>query len=140
MRTYRGKITKLEDSQIFIFGSNTEGRHGKGSAKFAKDKCGAIYGKPYGPQGRSYAIITKDLTKKYHPSISEDVIINQILNLYRYAEQHPDLEFLVPYSSSTINLNSYSSQDMANMFSCGVIPENIVFEEGFSKLLKFQSC
>jgi poly(A) polymerase Pap1 len=29
------KITKLEPGQIFVFGSNQSGRHGKGAAKQA---------------------------------------------------------------------------------------------------------
>ncbi len=29
LKTYKGKITKLEPNQIFVFGSNPQGRHGK---------------------------------------------------------------------------------------------------------------
>ena len=44
-KTYTGMIDKLNENQIFVFGSNTEGRHGKGSALKAKNNFGAIYGK-----------------------------------------------------------------------------------------------
>ena len=37
-------ITQLEPNQIFVFGSNTQGRHGKGAALTAKNKFGAVYG------------------------------------------------------------------------------------------------
>lgn len=49
---------------IFVFGSNLAGRHGKGSAREAVLKHGAIHGVPWGLQGDSYAIPTKfaDLT------------------------------------------------------------------------------
>ena len=30
MKTYKGEATKLKPNQIFVFGSNTEGRHGRG--------------------------------------------------------------------------------------------------------------
>ena len=48
IKTYTGIIEKLEPNQIFVFGSNTEGRHGKGAAKIARDKFGAIYGQAEG--------------------------------------------------------------------------------------------
>lgn len=48
-------------NQIFVFGSNLAGRHGKGAALFAKQRYGAICGKGFGPQGLSYAIPTKDV-------------------------------------------------------------------------------
>lgn len=50
-------------ANIFVFGSNTEGRHSKGAALEAKLRHGAIYGRARGPQGYSYAIVTKDLSK-----------------------------------------------------------------------------
>lgn len=135
MRTYKDKITELKPNQIFVFGSNTEGRHGKGSALVAKNKFGAKYGQPSGIQGKSYAIITKDLTKKVHPSVSKKSIIEQIEELYKYAIDNKDKDFLVAYKNSK-NLNFYSPQDMADMFSSLDIPDNIIFEEDFSKLLK----
>lgn len=39
--------------------------HGKDSSLFVYKKCGAIYGQSKGLQDNSYAIITKDLRKKY---------------------------------------------------------------------------
>ena len=54
MKTYNGKITELKENQIFVFGSNTEGRHGKGAALLAFEKFGAIYGKSEGRMGQCY--------------------------------------------------------------------------------------
>lgn len=138
--TYSGSITHLKENQIFVFGSNTEGRHGKGAALLALQKFGAVYGNPQGFQGKSYAIITKDLTKKRHPSIKKEDIIYQIYTLYRYAYDMPDREFLISYSGTKRNLNGYSNQEMADMFSDVKfnIPDNIVFEEEFSKLLNHE--
>lgn len=45
---------------IFVFGSNLAGRHGKGAARHALEKWGAVYGRGRGLQGDSYAIPTKD--------------------------------------------------------------------------------
>ena len=138
-KTYSGMITSLKPNQIFVFGSNTQGRHGKGAALTAKNKFGAVYGQSEGPQGQSYAIITKDLTKKTHPSRTPEQVKEQIHNLYEYARQNPDKEFLVAYSGTGANLNAYSNQEMADMFASESIPNNIVFEEGFDKLIQEQS-
>lgn len=137
-KTYKGIIRSLNKNQIFVFGSNTQGRHGKGAAKIAKEKFGAIYGQAKGLQGQSYAIITKDLTKddKKTPSIPKSMIISQIKYLYVFAKQNPDMEFLIAYSGIGGNLNHYSNEDMAEMFACETIPDNIIFEEEFYKLIK----
>jgi hypothetical protein len=47
-------------ADVFVFGSNLAGRHGKGAALTARKLYGAIYGQGEGRQGRSYAIPTKD--------------------------------------------------------------------------------
>ena len=133
MRTYKGRITKLEDNQVFVFGANTQFRHGKGAALQAL-KFGAIYGRG-GFVGKTWSLVTKDLTKRNHPSISEQYIINQISKLYKFSRDNPDKEFLIAYSGTGVNLNGYSNQQMADMFSSEDIPDNIVFEEEFSKLL-----
>lgn len=135
MKTYKGLITELQPNEIFVFGSNTQGRHGKGAALLAKQKFGAIYGKSEGLQGQSYGICTKDLTKSIHPSISISDIECQIGILYGYALGHPELTFYIAYNGKGVNLNAYTPLQMATMFSHKVIPSNIVFEEFFSKLL-----
>ena len=134
-KTYSGMIQNLAPNQVFVFGSNTQGKHGKGAALTAKNKFGAIYGEAEGPQGQSYAIITKDLTKNTHPSRTPEQIKEQIHNLYEYAKENPDKEFLVAYSGKGTNLNAYSNQEMADMFSSEPIPNNIVFEQEFNELI-----
>lgn len=138
-KTYSGMIQNLAPNQVFVFGSNTQGRHGKGAALTAKNKFGAIYGQAEGPQGQSYAIITKDLTKNTHPSRTPEQIKEQVHNLYEYARENPDKEFLVAYSGKGTNLNAYSNQEMADMFGSESIPNNIVFEQEFNKLIPTES-
>jgi hypothetical protein len=135
MKTYKGLINKLEPHQIFVFGSNPEGRHGKGSAAVAKQHFGAKYGQGRGLMGQSYGIVTKDLRKKVHPSIPGKDIKQEIKQLYEFAKNNPDKEFFVAYSSKGNYLSGFTPEQMAKMFSCTEIPNNIVFEEGFSKLL-----
>jgi hypothetical protein len=139
MKLYKNKITTISKNQIFIFGSNTDGRHGKGAAKFALDYCGAKYGNPQGLQGNSYAIITKDLKSKIQPSITQDYIKAQIKTLYNFAKTK-NYEFIIPYSANSENLNGYTPQEMADMFSAYPIPINIKFEYDFFKLMKKYYC
>lgn len=55
------KITHLENYEVFVFGSNESGRHGKGAAKTAL-QWGAKWGHAQGLSGNTYAIPTKDKT------------------------------------------------------------------------------
>lgn len=136
MKTYKDLIKTLPENGIFTFGSNPQGIHGAGAAAVAKQYFGAIHGQGYGRMGQSYGIITKDLSKKKHPSIKSKYIKEQILDLYVYAESNPNLDFYIAYSSKGSYLSGYTPEQMANMFSSQKpIPPNIVFEEGFSKLL-----
>jgi hypothetical protein len=138
MQTYKGPLKELPPNSIFVFGSNTEGRHGKGAALWARLNAGAIYGQARGLQGSSYAIITKDLTKQRHPSISKNDITKQIEQFYQYIKDCKELGFeinaYVAYMD-TPNLNGYTPQEMADMFkAAGNIPSNVIFEQSFSKL------
>ena len=137
MNTFEGYLKELPDYAVFVFGSNTEGRHGKGAAKTAVEKFDATYGQAFGPQGNSFAIITKDLTKTEHPSVSRDKIVSQIVYFYLYAMQNSGKKFFVAYSGHGKNLNGYSNKEMAAMFSVmGVlIPDNVYFEEKFAELV-----
>jgi hypothetical protein len=136
MKTYAGIITKLEPHQIFVFGSNTQGRHGAGTALDAVTRFGAINGQARGLQGQSYAIVTKDLTHLKQPSIEKDEIIRQIYMLYSYARMTPSKEFVIAYSGTGKNLNGYTPKQMADMFAAHPIPVNIVFEEKMALLVQ----
>lgn len=77
---------------IFVFGSNLEGRHGKGSALAAKQKYGAKQGVAYGPTGDSFAIPTCGLPGK---PLRLDIISGYVARFIEYAKQHPELSFKV---------------------------------------------
>tara|TARA_Y100000310_G_scaffold176646_1_gene176760 strand:- start:2240 stop:2605 length:366 start_codon:yes stop_codon:yes gene_type:complete len=86
-------INHLREDEIFVFGSNTQGRHGAGAARQAL-RWGAQYGVPSGIQGRTYAVVTKDL-RLGRRSISMSRIQEQLLVLIEYASEHPNLNFLL---------------------------------------------
>lgn len=135
--TYSGEIHSLSPSDYYVCGTNTQGRHGLGGARIAAKNFGAIYGQAKGVMGQTYGIITKDLTKKIHPSISKEFIIEQIKELYEFALTKPDSKFYIIYSGVGKNLNAYTPNEMAQMFACiNDIPNNIVFEENFNGLIE----
>lgn len=134
MKTYT-TLPSPSAEKILVFGSNTEGRHGKGSALLARQEWGAKYGQARGLQGNSYAIVTKDLTKNVHPSVPIISILLEINKLYEFAEVNPHLDFYVVYKGNYANLNGYSPLQMAKMFGVFTIPTNIIFEENFAELV-----
>lgn len=57
---YHKDGTVPKNGAIFVFGSNTAGRHGKGAALAAKEKFGARRGIGEGLTGNAYGIPTKN--------------------------------------------------------------------------------
>jgi hypothetical protein len=99
-------------NEIFVFGSNEAGRHGKGAAKTALEAHGAVYGKGHGHHGNSYAIPTKDAKFQTLP---KHVIENYIQTFLHYAYSNPELRFNV--TQVGCGLAGYSVKDIAPMFS-----------------------
>lgn len=85
-------ITKLNENQIFVFGSNLSGRHGKGAAKTALG-WGAKWGQANGLQGRTYGIPTKDASIRRTLSVVE--IKPFVDEFIEFAKCNPNLIFFV---------------------------------------------
>jgi len=110
--------------EIFVFGSNLAGRHGRGSALEAKLKHGAIYGRGEGIQGNSYAIPTKDKSLKPLPLCD---IHSWVKEFIEYAVDHPENTFNVV--AIGCGLAGYSPKQIAPMFKN--IPKNIKLPKEF---------
>jgi hypothetical protein len=102
MKTTPENITKLEHNQIFVFGSNTAGIHGKGAARTAEQLFGAQRGVAEGPTGQCYAIPTRiyiprdpDHWKSRFMPVPLVDISRSVMRFLEYADAHPELEFLV---------------------------------------------
>ena len=119
-------ITELKPNEIFVFGSNTQGRHGKGAAKQAMS-FGAIYGQARCLQGRCYAIVTKDLTSKTKYPLKE--IRFNILELLYDSYNKSDLTFLV--TKIGCGLGGYTVNEIANLFVDLDIPDNVTLPKEF---------
>ena len=134
---YMGDIVPAEDI-IFVFGSNPEGRHGAGAAKYARMYFGAVYGQGEGLQGNSYAIPTKDLrvtANHGYKSISPDRIKDSVRRMYDCAREHPDKRFMVAYRNTyRPSLNGYTGIEMIRIFlDAGPIPENVWFSDEWKR-------
>ena len=115
--------------QIFVFGSNLAGRHGKGAALFAREQRGAIYGCGVGPQGNAYAIPTKDHALKTLPLAS---IARYVAGFIAYARSHQALTFeLTPIGCG---LAGYTPDDIAPLFAKA--PANVMLPPAFATALK----
>jgi hypothetical protein len=63
-------IKSISENEVFVFGSNLSGRHGKGAAKTALG-WGAKYGQAAGIQGKTYGIPTKDASVRRTLTLEE---------------------------------------------------------------------
>lgn len=130
------RITALEPHQVFVFGSNTEGRHGAGAARQAV-QFGAEYSNPRGRQGQTYAIVTKDLTKPRDQqlrSVPLDHIESQINEFLSHAIAHPKTEFLVTRFGCA--LAGYSEAEIGGLWVGKTVPTNVRLPQAFLNVVQ----
>ena len=132
-RVTHEKIMKLEPGQIFVFGSNQSGRHGKGAAKQALT-WGAIWGQAEGLQGRTYGIPTKDKSVRRVLSVTE--IKPYVDRFIEFAKNHPELTFLT--TEIGCGLSKYKPKDIAPLFEEAVNIKNIHLPARFWHKLKHE--
>ena len=118
-------INKLENNEIFVFGSNLKGMHGGGAARIAYDKFGAIWGQSVGLQGQSYGIPTM------HGGI--DVIKPYVDEFINFAKEHSELKFLV--TRIGCGIAGFSDEEMAPLFKDAIEIENIYLPKNFYYIL-----
>ncbi len=109
---------------IFVFGSNLAGRHGKGAAKTARDKYGAVYGVGVGRTGNAYAIPTKGVTLK---PLQLHHIGEYVEAFLEYARRHPTLTFYV--TAIGTGLAGYRPEQIAPLFRAA--PKNCILPKGW---------
>lgn len=119
-------ITELGINEIFVFGSNLSGRHGKGAAKQALT-WGAKWGQASGLQGRTYGIPTKDASVRR--TLSVDEIKWYVDEFIDFAMEHPDLVFLV--TEIGCGLAGYKPKDIAPLFRDATLLLNVRLPKRF---------
>jgi hypothetical protein len=125
-------ISALEPGQIFVFGSNLGGRHGKGAALFAIRNFGAIYGQASGLQGQSYAIPTKDNDHPMRP-LELHVVDAYVVTFLTFARVHPEFTFVC--TAIGCGLAEFSPARIAPLFlkRNRKLPENVWLPEAFHR-------
>jgi hypothetical protein len=124
-------ITDLADGEIFVFGSNMSGRHGKGAAKTAM-KWGAKYGQARGIQGRTYGVptVNSSITNKL-PVDKIGIFVDELLATARI---NPELTFLV--TEIGCGLAGHSVKDIAPLFADALHIPNVRLPRKFLRVLK----
>ena len=125
-RTTPDIITKLKDNEIFIFGSNLSGRHGKGAAKTALG-WGAKWGQAKGLQGKTYGIPTKDASIRRTLTIEE--IKPFVDEFIEFAKANENLIFLV--TEIGCGLAGLKPKEVAPLFKQAVNVLNIYLPSRF---------
>ena len=116
-------------SDVFVFGSNLKGVHGKGAAKDAVLYHGAVMGCGKGRQGKSYAIPTKATPYETLPLEAIQVFVQEFIE---YARTHYEESFFV--TAIGCGLAGYKPEQIAPMFRN--IPENVNLPQSFIQVLK----
>jgi hypothetical protein len=119
--------------EIFVFGSNLAGRHGKGAALAAVKEHGAIYGRGVGRQGNSYAIPTKD---EWLHALTLPEIERFVARFLAYAADHPQLTFKV--TAIGCGLAGFRPAQIAPFFRGA--PPNCILPESFDDVLRDEDC
>lgn len=132
------QINNLKPNEIFVFGSNLDGNHAGGAAKFAVMKFGAEMGNGIGLQGQSYAIPTlskplfryEDLEEIKLP-ISE---IQQYVDAFiGFAQNHQDMFFYV--TPIGCGIAGFKESEIAPLFQKCINMENVALPQSFVDIL-----
>ena len=118
-------ISSLAPDEVFVFGSNLQGRHGSGAAGAAVRYFGAIWGQGVGMQGQCYAIPTM------HGGV--DVIRPYVDDFIVYAKGHPELTFLV--TRIGCGIAGFRDEQIAPLFAAAHNIPNIILPKSFVDIL-----
>lgn len=102
-------ISTLAPNEVFVFGSNLQGRHGGGAAREAHAKFGAEWGVGVGPTGRCYAIPTMQG--------GVETIRPYVKQFLKYAKANPQTRFLL--TRIGCGIAGFSDREMAMLFVGG---------------------
>lgn len=123
-------VKELNPNDIFVFGSNESGRHGKGAAKTAM-RWGAKYGQAEGLQGRTYAIPTVNASISNKLSITK--IKKYVDKFIEFAKVTPENIYLV--TEIGCGLAGWEVKDIAPLFVNAIKVENIYLPKKFWNII-----
>ena len=107
------QVDELKPGEVFVFGSNLQGIHTDGAAKFAVDKGWADKNQIEGisRSKKSYAIPTQS----YMGQLSLQEIKQNIDEFFAFVKENPDMKFLV--TSLGTNHAGYKKEQIAPLFA-----------------------
>lgn len=119
-------IDKLEENEIFVFGSNLDGLHGGGAAAIAR-KWGAIWGQGVGLQGQTYAIPTMQG--------GVETIEPYVADFLSFAKSNNNLKFLV--TEIGCGIAGFTVEQIAPLFKNALDEnkENVYLPNSFYEVL-----
>lgn len=113
----------MPEFDVYCYGANEAGVHGRGSAREALKNYGATWGK-FGYSGNSYGIPTKDSNLQVLPITT---IQRHVDDFVEFAESRPDLKFFVVKIGC--GLAGFTEDQMAPLFKKA--PENCILPYGW---------
>jgi predicted NAD-dependent protein-ADP-ribosyltransferase YbiA (DUF1768 family) len=121
-------IEALEPNEIFVFGSNTAGRHGAGAALDARQRFGAQWGVAQGLTGQAYALPTASfdgaaLGAKRFPALPLEAIEQNLAQLAEDAKTDPGKHFLL--TRIGMGRSGYSEQQIRPLIEAAQLPSNV---------------
>jgi hypothetical protein len=117
-----------DEDEIFVFGSNLGGIHGRGSALHARRYYGALQGVGTGRQGHAFAIPTKDRYLRVLPLATIEQYVKEFLH---YASHNTEFRFEVVEIGC--GLAGYTPADIAPFFKG--FSSNVNLPVSFRKVL-----
>ena len=121
-----GRISCLNEKEVFVFGSNLDGAHGGGAALTAFRKFGAVWGQGVGMQGQSYAIPTmQGGVETIKPYVDEFI---------DFAREHSDKVFLV--TRIGCGIAGFRDEQIAPLFREALSMDDVVLPRSFVKVLE----
>lgn len=120
------RISSLKKNEIFVFGSNLRGMHGGGAARVAYNRFGAVWGQGTGLQGQSYGIPTMQGGVETIQPYADEFII--------FAEEHPDLTFLV--TRIGCGIAGFRDEEIAPLFKRAWNLENVILPKEFADCIE----
>lgn len=123
-------VTELKENEVFVFGSNESGRHGRGAAKQAK-QWGARYGQAEGLQGKTYAIPTVNAAISGKLPLSK--IAKYVNRFITFARETPDTTYFV--TEVGCGLAGWTAEDIAPLFVDAMSVTNIYLPKKFWRIL-----
>ena len=118
------QVNVLADGEIFVFGSNFQGRHMGGAARVAMDKFGAVWGIGEGLQGKTYAIPTMEGLDNLKPAVQR---------FTSFARQHKELKFYV--TAIGCGIAGYQADEIAPVFLDAAYLPNVNLPLSFWKVI-----